>query len=69
MTPCGVGDVVVFGGGIVPKLGKYFAGSPFRASFETKGRFSRYVSTVPTYMIRAETPALRGLATLFQDEK
>ena len=57
------------GGGIVPKLGKYFAGSPFRASFETKGRFSRYVSTVPTYVIRAETPALRGLATLFQDEK
>ena len=57
------------GGGIVPKLGKYFAGSPFRSRFETKGRFSRYVSAVPTYVIRAQTPALRGLATLFQDEK
>ena len=57
------------GGGIVPRLGGYFASSPFRSSFETKGRFSRYVSAVPTYVIRAETPALRGLATLFQDEK
>jgi len=57
------------GGGIVPRLGKYFAASPFRSRFETKGRFSRYVSGVPTYVILAETPALRGLATLFQDAK
>lgn len=57
------------GGGIVPRLGNYFAGSPFRSRFETKGRFSRYVSAVPTYVILAETPALRGLATLFQDVK
>ncbi len=57
------------GGGIVPRLGDYFARSPFRSRFETKGRFSRYVSAVPTYVILAETPALRGLATLFQDTK
>jgi glucokinase len=57
------------GGGIVPRLGDYFARSPFRSRFETKGRFSRYVSAVPTYVILAETPALRGLATLFQDAK
>jgi len=54
------------GGGIVPRLGEYFAGSPFRARFERKGRFSAYVAAVPTYVILAETPALRGLATLFQ---
>lgn len=54
------------GGGIVPKLGDYFARSPFRARFETKGRFSRYVAAVPTYVILAPTPALRGLATLFR---
>lgn len=53
------------GGGIVPKLGEYFSRSPFRARFEAKGRFSGYVATVPTYVILAETPALRGLATLF----
>ncbi len=55
------------GGGIVPRLGDYFARSPFRARFETKGRFSGYVAAVPTYVILAQSPALRGLATLFQD--
>lgn len=53
------------GGGIVPRLGDYFARSPFRPRFEAKGRFSAYVAAVPTYVILAETPALRGLATLF----
>ena len=53
------------GGGIVPRLGDYFATSPFRARFEAKGRFATYVSAVPTFVILAETPALRGLATLF----
>jgi glucokinase len=55
------------GGGIVPRLGGYFARSPFRSRFETKGRFSSYVAAVPTYVILAQTPALRGLATLFHD--
>lgn len=54
------------GGGIVPRLGEYFARSPFRSRFEAKGRFSKYVSAVPTYVITAENPALRGLATLFE---
>jgi glucokinase len=54
------------GGGIVPRLGEYFVHSPFRARFERKGRFSAYLAAVPTYVILAETPALRGLATLFQ---
>ncbi len=53
------------GGGIVPKLGAYFARSPFRSRFETKGRFSAYVAAVPTFVILAHNPALRGLATLF----
>jgi glucokinase len=55
------------GGGIVPRLGDYFARSPFRRRFETKGRFSSYVAAVPTHVILAQTPALRGLATLFRD--
>jgi glucokinase len=50
------------GGGIVPRLGEYFFSSPFRRRFEHKGRFSRYVAEVPTWIILAETPALRGLA-------
>lgn len=54
------------GGGIVPKLGTYFDASPFRERFEAKGRFSTYVAAVPTYVILAANPALRGLATLLQ---
>jgi len=50
------------GGGIVPRLGDYFERSPFRSRFEHKGRFSRYVSEVPAWVILAEQPALRGLA-------
>ena len=57
------------GGGIVPRLGAYFARSPFRARFETKGRFSSYIAAVPTCVILAQTPALRGLATLFHDAR
>ncbi|HEX4985932.1 MAG TPA: glucokinase [Burkholderiales bacterium] len=52
------------GGGIVPRLGDYFARSPFRRRFEAKGRFSSYVAAVPTWVILAQTPALRGLVTL-----
>jgi glucokinase len=50
------------GGGIVPKLGEWFDRSPFRARFEHKGRFASYVAGVPTLVILAENPALRGLA-------
>lgn len=55
---------VFIGGGIVPKLGAYFDQSAFRERFEDKGRFSEYISAIPTYIIVAPTPALRGLATL-----
>jgi len=55
---------VFIGGGIVPKLGSYFDQSTFRARFEQKGRFSDYLAAVPTYVIVAATPALRGLAKL-----
>jgi glucokinase len=50
------------GGGIVPKLGAYFERSSFRARFEHKGRFSSYLVAIPTFVILADYPALRGLA-------
>jgi glucokinase len=50
------------GGGIVPRLGDYFLSSPFRARFEHKGRFSKYLAEVPAWVIMAENPALHGLA-------
>jgi glucokinase len=53
---------VYVGGGIVAKLGAYFASSPFRAAFEAKGRFREYLKDIPTFVIRAEDPALLGAA-------
>lgn len=53
---------VYIGGGIVPQLGEYFSRSRFRTRFEHKGRFSPYVAHIPTRVIVAENPALRGLA-------
>ncbi|MFC4157735.1 glucokinase [Chitinimonas lacunae] len=50
------------GGGIVPKLGDYFARSPFRSRFEQKGRFSDYLAAVASFVIVADHPALRGSA-------
>ena len=57
---------VFIGGGIVPRLGAYFDQSEFRERFEQKGRFSNYLAAVPTYVIIAATPALRGLAKLIE---
>ncbi|MBX9630751.1 MAG: glucokinase [Burkholderiales bacterium] len=56
---------VFIGGGIVPSLGSWFDQSPFRARFEQKGRFRTYVAAVPTYVITARNPALRGVARAF----
>jgi len=53
---------IYIGGGIVPRLGDYFARSPFRARFEQKGRFSDYLARIPTYVIHAPYPALLGAA-------
>lgn len=51
---------VYIGGGIVPRLGSLFEQSEFRARFESKGRFKNYLSTIPTYLILADFPALIG---------
>ncbi|HEX5127792.1 MAG TPA: glucokinase [Rhodocyclaceae bacterium] len=58
------------GGGIVPQLGvhenEFFARSPFRARFETKGRFSDYLRQIPTLVITAAFPTLTGAAEALQ---
>jgi glucokinase len=53
---------VYIGGGVVPRLGDYFAASPFRARFENKGRFSAFTASIPTLLITAPYPALDGAA-------
>lgn len=53
---------VYVGGGIVPALGAAFDRSSFRARFEAKGRYRDYVAAMPTYVITATHPGLRGVA-------
>lgn len=53
---------IYIGGGIVPKLGAYFARSRFRQRFEQKGRFSDYLAQIPTYVIHSPYPGLLGAA-------
>ncbi|MDS4025672.1 MAG: glucokinase [Candidatus Contendobacter sp.] len=53
---------VYIGGGIVPRLGDFFVRSVFRTRFELKGRFSGYLAAIPTWVITAAHPALRGAA-------
>ena len=58
---------VYIGGGVVPRLGAYFAASPFRARFERKGRFSEFTARIPTWVITAPSPALQGASAILAD--
>lgn len=59
---------VYIGGGIVPRLGAWFDGSPFRERFEAKGRFRGYLQSIPVWVIDAQAnPALLGLARVLGD--
>jgi glucokinase len=58
---------VYIGGGIVPKLGKFFERSPFRERFEQKGRFRPYLQKIPVYIIHSPFPALIGAAAALRE--
>ena len=55
---------IYIGGGVVPRLGSWFAESPFRARFESKGRFSAFTAAIPTILITAPCPALAGASRM-----
>ena len=55
---------VFIAGGIVPRLGRYFVNSPFRARFEAKGRFEAYLAAIPTYVVTHPLAAFLGCAAL-----
>ena len=59
---------IYIGGGIVPRLGGYFDGSPFRERFEDKGRFNSYVATIPTYVITAEHATFVGASAILASQ-
>ena len=52
---------VYIGGGIVPRLGRFFETSKFRERFEAKGRFRNHLEKVPAYVIHTKHPALIGV--------
>lgn len=66
VTLCAQGGIYI-GGGVVPRLGGYFAKSPFRSRFEKKGRFSAFNAEIPTYVITAPYPAFTGVARILSD--
>jgi glucokinase len=55
---------VFIAGGIMPRLRDHLPRSQFRSRFETKGRLSEYLKTIPVYLILQDDPAFIGLASL-----
>jgi glucokinase len=55
---------VYIAGGIVPRLGRFFADSPFRSRFEAKGRFEPYLAAIPTYVVTQNFAAFLGCAAV-----
>ena len=65
LTSGALGGVYI-AGGIVPRLGRAFAKSPFRQRFTDKGRFKSYLKKIPVHVVTADQPALDGLARLLR---
>jgi len=59
---------VFVGGGILRHMPEYFSSSPFRARFEDKGRFGKYLKPIPAYLILDEDAAFVGLRALAEVE-
>ena len=59
---------IFVGGGILRRVPEYFASSQFRARFEEKGRFSKYLEPIPAYLILDEDAAFVGLRALAEVE-
>ena len=57
---------VYVSGGIAPRIAERLAAGPFRARFETKGRLSDYVKTIPTFLVAHPYPAIVGAARLLE---
>lgn len=51
-------------GGIIPRFIEFFKSSEFRSRFESKGRLSGFVETIPTYVVVSKQPGLLGAAAV-----
>jgi glucokinase len=55
---------IYIGGRTVLQMSDFFERSGFRARFEQKGRFSDYLSHIPTYVITEKHPVLTGMSAM-----
>jgi len=53
---------VYLAGGIAPSIVGFLLNSPFRATFQEKGRLAHFMRPIPVYVITAPYPALTGCA-------
>jgi glucokinase len=53
---------VYISGGVTPRYIEQFQTSGFRTRFEDKGRYRPLLADIPTWVVTADVPALRGLA-------
>ena len=59
---------IFLAGGILRHMPEYLVRSQFRARFEDKGRFRKYLEPIPVYLILDEDAAFVGLRTLVEVE-
>ena len=64
----GASGGIFVGGAIVPRLGQHFDRSPFRARFEDKGRFSRFVAAIPTFVITEQQSTFTGTSAILDSQ-
>ena len=57
---------VALAGGMLPRFLDFLQQSNFRERFEAKGCYREYMATIPTRVILAEEPGLRGAAAALQ---
>jgi glucokinase len=55
---------VFLSGGIAPRIHGFLEQSQFRSRFEAKGRFSKHLARIGTYVITHDDPAFIGLQVL-----
>lgn len=59
---------VYIAGGIVPRFLRYFLDSGFRVAFEDKGRFKKYLSQIPVYIITQPYCGLIGAGAYLRQQ-
>lgn len=58
---------IYIAGGVVPRLGDFFANAGFRAAFEEKGPMSKFLKPIPTYVVTHPLPAFLGLMSVLEE--